>query len=400
MTDSDRSRRGGCAGTFWWLAVVAVVAGLAFTGGYRAGDLYGYHRGHSLGFQDGYTQNKEGRTLQRNAGVRVHLDVEPGPVLDGLADVSSDAPPTAFDVAVNGIYVGLITQTGRVYPFVGGHEARALAAWQSMRPVVVARHYEQVRTWNGSRTPLPGTRLSLEHHAVVTDFVTVLKDEACAVVREVWTVSAGPEEPRPLLPGLCLVVDRELLDSLGATLGEEAITRDVKTSVSEASTHYRDTIMELATAEMRIDGVVRHNYESKLFEGWLIEQTDRTSLEVRGTGIVKSGFKMQEAYDVVVLPEEHLVRVILPRPEILSNTLVPSFANEQEGWWTSVTNEQRNLGIKALQERVERQALEDGILEEAQERAVGIVQDLFSPFTVLPTTPYRVEVQFTESPNE
>lgn len=398
MTDS--SSRGGCAGSLLWIVALVVAAGLAFTGGYQAGDRFGYHRGHSLGFRDGYTESKEARTLERNAGVRVRLGVDSDMVLDGIQDLTPEAPPEAFDASVDEIYRALVSQTARAYPFVGGHEQRALEAWDAMRPQVVGRHYRQLRSWNQSRKPLPGMRLSLDHHAISTDFATVLKDEACAVVRELWTVSTGPDEPRPLLPGLCMVVDRELLDSLVTDLGEAALARDVQVSVSEASTHYRDTIMELATAEMRIDGVVRHSYESKIFEGWLIEQTDRTSLEVRGTGIVKSGFKMHEAYDVVVLPEEHLIRVILPRAEVLSNTLVPAFSAETEGWWTSVTTKQRNLGIQALQERVERQALEDGILDEAQTRAVGLVQDLFSPLTALPNSPYRVEVQFTDSPDE
>lgn len=399
MTDSHE-RRGGCARNILWLGLLGVVGALAFTGGYQAGDQFGFHRGHALGMQEGYTESKDARTLERNAGVRVHLAVDAEAVLAGITPLESDVPPEAFGAAIDQVYRGLIEQTARVYPFVGGHEQRALSAWENLRHDVVNRHYAQLRAWNGSRKPLPGTRLSLDHHAVATDFSTVLKDEACSVVREVWTVSTGPEEPRPLLPGLCSVVDRELLRPLAEDLQEAAIAHDVQTSVSEASTQYRETIMELATAEMQIEGVVRHSYESKLFEGWLIEQTDRTSLEVRGRGLVKSGFKMHEAYDIEVLPEEHLIRVTLPRAEILSNTLVPEFSSEKEGWWTSVTTQQRNLGIQALKERVERQALDDGILQQAESRAEGLVQDLFSPLTALPSSPYRVEVDFSGAPTE
>ena len=80
------------------------------------------------------------------------------------------------------------------------------------------------------------------------------------------------------------------------------------------------------------------------------------------------------------------------------NTLVPTFSQEKEGWWTSLNTAQRNQAIRALQAQVEEKALDDGILAEAETRAEGLVQDLYSPITALPGSPYQVEVRFEGRP--
>ena len=396
MSDAEPTypRRWGCFRTLLWLMLLIVVVAISAPIAFHAGDRYGFERGHSVGFREGFDENEEARTLERHAGVNLALGTDTEMVLDGLDDFTPAAVPEAYDQAVNVLVRDLLRQTARAYAFETGHDRRAEEAWSEMRTRVASGQYQQLRTWHNRRTPIPGQRLSLDHHAVATDFRTIMADEACALVRELWTVSAGPDQGRPVLPGLCLVVDRELLAPWMADLLEAALARDVATSVTESETRARRTIMELATAELRIDATVRHDYESKLFEGWVFESRDVATLEVSGTGIVKSGFKLHERYTVSVDSESRVIKVTLPRAQVLSNTLVPIFQQEKEGWWTSLSSKQRNTAITALQKRVENQALEDGILQMAEERAEALVQDLYSPITALPGSPYTVEVAF------
>jgi Protein of unknown function (DUF4230) len=367
-------------------------------GAYRVGDNFGARRGYHDGLAQGLEQDREDRTLERTDGPAVAMSARADELVVPLTALTADAPPAEFTAAVDTIYRDLIGQTARVYPFSAGHDARAFDAWADRKDRVSEQMYRQLRAWQSERAPLPGTKLALTHHAAASDGMTVLRDQACGVVREVWSASTAPGDSRPVLPGLCAVVERELLAPFGAALVEAAIGLDVQNAVTSAETRYRKTIMELATAEMKIDAVVRNDYESKLFEGWMIESTDRATIEVKGSGIVKSGFQMDQQYAVAVLPDESRIRVTLPRAAILSNTLVPSFSMEKEGWWTSLTSAQRNQAIQALSQKVERQALQDGILKEAEDRAVGLVQDLYSPFTALPGSPYEVEVVFAGEP--
>jgi Protein of unknown function (DUF4230) len=394
MSESTSPGRGGW---FWSLVSglfrLALVAALVY-GAYRVGDWFGYTRGHSDGFAKGFEQDKEERTLERTSGPTVAMTVRADEVVLALTTLDEPTPPPVFAEAIDRLYRDLLGQTARVYPFAPGHEGAALQTWDTKRALVSEQAYRQLREWNQQRAPLPGMRLALTHHAAASDAETLLRDQACGVLREVWAVSTPASQGRPILPGLCAVVERELLEPWGKDLLEAAIALDVQAAVTLAETRYRKTIMELATAELSIDAVIRHDYESKLFEGWVIESTDRASLEVRGTGIVKSGFKMDESYAVAVLPEEQRIRVTLPRAQILSNTMVPAFSAEREGWWTSLGTTQRNQALQALQAKVEQQALADGILKEAEDRAVGLVQDLFSPLTALPGSPYEVEVVF------
>lgn len=395
-TESTSRRGGGFFRLLWSLVRFAFVVFLVWSA-YRIGEWSGYGRGHADGMARGFEQDKEDRTLERTTGPSVSMTVPAGEVVEALSTVEGGATPAAFVDALDRIYRDLLGQTARVYPFEAGQDVRALDAWADRKQRVADDMYSQLRTWQADRAPLPGMRLTLTHHAVATDAMTVLRDQSCGVVREVWAVSTTPGQPRPILPGLCGVVERELLEPWSKDLLERAIALDVESAVTSAETRYRKTIMELATAEMSIDAVIRHDYESKLFEGWVIESTDRATLEVKGTGIVKSGFKLDEKYAVAVDSEKHVIRVTLPRAQILSNTMIPTFSAEKEGWWTSLGTAQRNQALRALQDKVARQAEVDGINREAEERAVGLVQDLFSALTALPGSPYTVEVVFEGS---
>ncbi|MBX2799899.1 MAG: DUF4230 domain-containing protein [Myxococcales bacterium] len=394
MSESNRGRRsGGFVRTLLFLLLLGGALAYVIPWVYRSGDAFGYERGHAQGFREGYGNSKDARTIvQKGGGAALNLDVQA--VVDGLSDLGQDPPSPRFVSALDRLYEALIERTGRAYPFEAGHAQRARTTWSQMKAPVIAANHDTLSGWQARRAPLPGSRMSLSHHTAASDLHTLLKDEACGVVREAFLTSVAPDEPRPVISGLCAFVDKELLAPWARELSEAALARDVSASVTAAETRHRKAIMELATAEVQVQGRVRHDYESKVFEGWPIESTDVATLEVRGTGIVKSGFKMHESYEVTVLHDEHLIRVALPRAEVLSNTLVPEFSQEKEGWWTSLTSAQRNQAIAALQKQVEAQALKDGLLAQAEERAEGLVQDLYSPVTALPGSQYRVEVVF------
>ncbi len=389
-------RRGAAMRSFVWILILATVIGIGMPWAFKMGDDYGYHRGHRVGLREGYTESTEARTVERKTGVSVRLNTDIDQMLDGLAALGPAEPPEAFVAPLDSLYWDLIAQTARAYAFEPDHRDAAYEAWGALRPQVFGDHHRQLREWMGplaKPTEAP-SRMSLPHYSRAADLRSILKDRACGIVRDTFTVAAGPERGRPLIDGLCRMVDKELLAPWTDELVRRALARDVSETVTSTRTAHQRTIMELATTELEIDGVVRHDYESKLFEGWPIEQTDRATLEVRGRGLVKAGFKMHDQYQVTVRPEEKLVEVSLPRAEILSNTMVPQFSHEKQGWWTSLNREQRNQAIRVLQDNVTAQALKDGILDEAEARAAELVQDLYSPLTNLPGSPYEVRVSF------
>ena len=390
---TDRPRRSLLGRLLWWLALGALVI-LGLPWAFWMGDQYGHARGRMEGFRHGVVDGATARTLEPRSPVGGQLDLPVDEALEGLVQLDADTPPLGFERVIDDLYGELIGEIVEIYPLPDGYASRSLRAYGDMRQVAIEQHYGPMRGWHQDRHPLPGmARWSLEHHAVAVDARTVLQDEACELVRQTITVSAPSPEEAPILKGLCSVVN-ELLVPWTRELEQAAIDHDIETSVTQTATRARKAIMELATAQVEVDGRIRHDYESKLFEGWAIEQRDRASIEVRGTGTVKSGFKMHERYDIQVYPEEQRIVVVLPRAEILSNTLVPQFAMEREGWWTSLTSAQRNRALQALQSNVRQQALDEGILQDAESRAEELVQNIYSPLTTMPGSAYEVQVKF------
>ncbi len=390
---SQSPRRMGCLSPLGFLALVA--AGLL---GFWFGDQNGYRRGYGYGFAEGYGELAAERTLKRAPGVDVGLTADPGALLDVVQDLDGTAMPESFALAMADLYGEMALQVGFAYelpPDARDRMGRGLLSGQEER---LARQYAFLRRAHQRRHVLPGTRLALEQVPRAQDLQAVLRDEACLAMQEAAALSAEAERGPPILLGLCSMVDRDLVGPFADRLLKEALARDIDASVSAAETTSRETIFELATAEMRIDAVVRHDYQSTLFEGWPIETKDTASLEVRGTGIVKSGFQMTEAYSVEVRHEAERIVVTLPPPDIVSITMVPEFATERQGWWTSLNTGQRNQALRALQDQVRDKALEDGALEEARKRATTVVTGLYLPFTTLPGSRWEVDVVFSETP--
>ncbi|MEM6928086.1 MAG: DUF4230 domain-containing protein [Myxococcota bacterium] len=392
---SDSPRRMGCLSPLGFLLLVAAAAA-----GFWFGDQSGYRRGYGYGFAEGYGQLAMERTIERAAGVDVAVTMDPATLLDVVQDLDGTEMPEAFAMTFADLYGEMALQVGYAYELPPAARERmggGLLAGQEDR---LQRQYAFLRKAHQRRHLVPGTALALEQVPRAQDLQAVLRDEACLAMQEAAARSADAERGPPILIGLCSMVDRELVGPFADRLMKLALARDIDRSVSAAQTTDRKTIFDLATSEMRIDAVVRHDYDSTLFKGWPIETTDTASLEVRGTGIVKSGFAMNDAYSVEVQHEAERIVVTLPPPDIVSITMVPEFASERQGWWTSLNTAQRNQALEALQDKVRKQALDDGALNEAQERAVIVVSGLYRPFTTLPGSVWEVDVVFDDGPAE
>jgi len=389
---SDSPPRSGCVTPLGFLALVAVAAV-----GFWFGDQNGYRRGYGFGFAEGYGQLAAERTLTRAPGVDVSLKTDPAALLDAVQDLEGTAMPESFAVVLSDLYGEMALQVAYAYELPPDAQQRMGEGLLVGLDERLARQYAFLRKAHQARHRLPGTELALEQVPRAQDLQAVLRDEACLAMQEAAARSADAERGPPILLGVCTLVDRELVGPFADELMKLALARDIDRAVSDAQVMSKETIFELATSEMRIDAVVRHDYESTLFKGWPIETKDVASLEVRGTGIVKTGFAMQEAYAVEVDHERERIVVTLPPPSIVSITMVPEFATERQGWWTSLNTAQRNQALQALQDQVRAKALEDGALEDAQDRAQTVVTGLYRPFTSLPGSSWEVDVVFTEA---
>ncbi|MEN0064138.1 MAG: DUF4230 domain-containing protein [Myxococcota bacterium] len=395
MSDSYRPVRRGCLSPLGFLAFVAL--GLV---GFWFGDQNGYERGYGYGFAEGYGELAAERMLKREPGVDVGLKSDPEAMLEVVQDLSSTAMPEAFAIEMADLYGEMALQVAYAYGLPSQATARMGQGLLGGQEERLARQWAFLRRAHERRHPMPDTVLALEQVPRAQDLQAVLRDEACHAMQEAATLSADAERGPPILLGLCSLVDRELVGPYAERLMKLALARDIDRAVTDAQVTSKETIFDLATSEMRIDAVVRHDYESTLFKGWPIETKDVASLEVRGQGIVKTGFAMSESYSVEVQHEEERILVTLPPPAILSITMVPEFATERQGWWTSLNTAQRNQALKALQDRVEAQALKDGALDDAQTRARTVVSGLYLPFTTLPGSAWEVDVRFTDAPTE
>lgn len=94
---------------------------------------------------------------------------------------------------------------------------------------------------------------------------------------------------------------------------------------------------------------------------------------------VKAGTDLSGLTDEDVVLEENKLTLRLPEPVITSKEILSYQAySEKDGLFNEVTNEDTLKALELFTEDLEKQALENGILDKAQENAEKAIEDLFT----------------------
>lgn len=127
-------------------------------------------------------------------------------------------------------------------------------------------------------------------------------------------------------------------------------------------------VAKLATVEMEVSDVLRFEEVRTI----LVIDIPKSAV-VRLHGRVTAGFDLMTGFTVVADDDTKTVRVMLPRPQILSVEERVEWFNESSGWLNPVTIADRNRWISWARGSLGRAARSRGIMEKAEHNARDLI---------------------------
>jgi len=135
------------------------------------------------------------------------------------------------------------------------------------------------------------------------------------------------------------------------------------------------SISELNTVEMYFSEVIDFK-NAKYFRDLEIPFTQKSFLfTVKAK--VKAGVDLMKLSEKDVTIDKTTIKLVLPKPEITSKEILEYKAyDENDGLFNEVTNEDTLQALQAFQDDLQKQAIENGILKEAEKRTTLALQNL------------------------
>lgn len=127
-------------------------------------------------------------------------------------------------------------------------------------------------------------------------------------------------------------------------------------------------VSQLNTVEMYFNEIIDYS-DSKYFNEMKLPFTTKSFIfTVKAR--VKAGVDLSQLKEKDIELEDGYIRIILPKPIVTSKEILEYKAyDEQDGLFNEVTNEDTLGALEEFNGRLEKQALESGILEKAQTNA-------------------------------
>lgn len=187
-----------------------------------------------------------------------------------------------------------------------------------------------------------------------------------------------------LSEGLRPMVDR---------LQTRAAIMDFSASRGMLKDKVRQGIAELATYELRSRLGLDKTLSYKIF-GFSISETD---IRVEAISVIKSGFKLDQAFDVTFSPKKGIVYVTLPQPTILSHEVYPRVDKLDVGFLAGISGEEMNKNFNELRRQFRQDALDnEHVLDKAKARADTVMQLMLGPVVKSMGRKYKLELRYRE----
>ena len=149
-------------------------------------------------------------------------------------------------------------------------------------------------------------------------------------------------------------------------------------------------IAELATMEVSDKKGINKKLQTKIW-GFNVSSSD---IEVSAISRLKVGFRLNEYFDVDLSSKNRLVTVTLPNPTILSHEVYPKIDKLDIGWMREVKDVDLNKNFNVLRKEFRREAMESDIMDKAKQRAVELMNTMFSPLVSNMKGNYKLRVKF------
>ena len=194
----------------------------------------------------------------------------------------------------------------------------------------------------------------------------------------------------------CGIALSEGLRPLVDRLQKRAAILDFSASRGLLKEKVRKGIAELATYELRSRMGMDKTLQYK-FLGFAISETD---IQVEAISIIKSGFKLDQYFDVTFSPKKGELYVTLPPPTILSHEVYPRVNKLDVGYLAGISGEEMNANFNELRRQFRQDAIEnEHVLDKARNRADSVLQLIMGPMVKGMNRKYKLVVRYQNTPD-
>ena len=159
----------------------------------------------------------------------------------------------------------------------------------------------------------------------------------------------------------------------------------------------RKGIAELATYELRSRMGIDKNLQYTIF-GFSVSETN---IRVEAISVIKTGFKLDQYFDVTLSPSRGTLNIKLPQPTILSHEVYPRVDKLDVGYLSGINEKDMNERFNELRRQFRQDALEnEHVLDKAKSRADSVMQLMFGPIAKSINRNYKVHVVFQDVQTE
>lgn len=195
----------------------------------------------------------------------------------------------------------------------------------------------------------------------------------------------------------CDIAIHEGLQPMATRLKKKAEIMDFSTSRGLLKEKVRKGIAELATYELRSRMGIDKTLQYKIF-GFSVSETD---IRVEAISVIKTGFKLDQYFDVTLSPNKGTLNIKLPQPVILSHEVYPRVDKLDVGYLAGINEKDMNERFNELRRQFRQDALEnEQVLEKAKLRADSVMQLMFGPIAKSINRNYKVQVVFQDVPTQ
>ncbi|HAD12653.1 MAG TPA: DUF4230 domain-containing protein [Saprospirales bacterium] len=195
----------------------------------------------------------------------------------------------------------------------------------------------------------------------------------------------------------CDIAIHEALTPMADRLKKKAEIMDFSASRGMLKEKVRKGIAELATYELRSRMGIDKTLQYKIF-GFSVSETD---IRVEAISVVKTGFKLDQYFDVTLSPNKGTLNIKLPQPTILSHEVYPRVDKLDVGYLAGISEKDMNDRFNELRRQFRQDALEnEQVLEKAKMRADSVMQLMFGPIAKGINRNYKVQVVFQDVPTQ
>lgn len=303
-----------------------------------------------------------------------------------------------FDQMVFDINVSVLRHVGRRMGLRDSLQTAVIKEYEANHhPYLKGLYYNDFIKLRDSTSAIYETWYDNENGSAIRVFKEVTSKYTCYLINQVLatvitTKSGAVYAKGKNLDTPCGIALTEALGPMIARMEERAAIDDFGKSRGLLQEKVERVIAELATMEVRDKKGLSKQMQTKIW-GVNVSSTD---LEITAISILKVGFRLDEYFDIKLNPKANIVTLTLPEPVILSHEVYPKIEKLDIGWMREVESTNFNEAFNALRKEFRREADESNIRDKSKQRAVELMNTLFSPLIKSMNGKYELKVVFTQ----